>query len=112
MRIRLSDEEKDIFSNGMEELRQIGNGRDPFVKMAEILPQFNARQLCYYWRNYLDPELCHHELDEEEKQLIDNWISLNKSENEMIEWNNLRQYLKNQFGYLRSENMLRKYCYN
>lgn len=30
----------------------------------------------------------------------------------MIEWNNLRQYLKNQFGYLRSENMLRKYWYS
>lgn len=40
----------------MEELRRIRNVRDPFVKIAEILPQFNARQLYHYWRNYLDPE--------------------------------------------------------
>lgn len=39
----------------MVELRRIGR-RNPFVIMAEVLPQFNARQLNNYWRNYLDPD--------------------------------------------------------
>jgi hypothetical protein len=62
--------------------------------------------------NFFSLLVCHHKLDEEEKRLIDNWITLNRSENETIDWNNLRQYLKNQLGFLRSENMLRKYWYS
>ncbi|CAB4392719.1 unnamed protein product [Rhizophagus irregularis] len=64
----------------MERWDVLENHRDPFVRTAEILPQLSARQLCHYWHNYLDLELCHHHtLDEEKKQLIDNWISFNRS---------------------------------
>jgi hypothetical protein len=45
----------------MAELKRTGC-RNPFVKMSEFLVAsrknggpYNARQLCHYWRNYLDP---------------------------------------------------------
>jgi hypothetical protein len=49
-------------------------------------------------------------LDDDEKQFIDNWISLNRRGG--IKWNNLRQDLKNQFGFLRSVNMVKNYWYS
>ncbi|CAG8634817.1 12999_t:CDS:2 [Rhizophagus irregularis] len=48
MRVRLSNGGKDILFNGIDELRRIGNLRDPFVRMAEILPQLSAHQFCHY----------------------------------------------------------------
>ncbi|CAB4383615.1 hypothetical protein RhiirA5_403471 [Rhizophagus irregularis] len=107
----LSEEERDILLDGMVELRRIGC-RNPFVIMAEVLPQFNARQLNNYWRNYLDPELCYYDLDDEEKTYIDGWISQNRIGNGIIEWKNLRQDLKNQYGFLRPENMVKNYWYS
>ncbi|GBC04138.1 hypothetical protein RclHR1_05530007 [Rhizophagus clarus] len=80
--------------------------------MAEVLPQFEARQLNNYWRNYLDPDLCHYDLDDEEKQYIDKWISRNRVGDGVIEWKILRQDLKSQFGFLRSENMVKNYWYS
>ncbi|RIA83066.1 hypothetical protein C1645_743335 [Glomus cerebriforme] len=92
MKVLLSDEEKDIFLDGMSDLTCNGS-RNPFVKMAEILP-YNPRQLCHYWRNYLDPNVCKDSLNDDEKQYIDNWISINKTDKGGIEWKNLRQDLK------------------
>jgi len=92
MKVGLSEEEKEIFLDAMTELRRIGS-RNQFVKITEILP-YNARQLCHYWRNYLNPEVCQYNLDDEEKQFIDNWILLNRTGNGVIEWKILCQDLK------------------
>lgn len=43
-----------MFLNHMVELKRVGT-RDPFAKLTKIFT-YNARQLCHYWRNYLDPE--------------------------------------------------------
>jgi hypothetical protein len=51
-------------------------------------------------------------LDDEEKQFIDEWISNNRIGDGVIEWKNLRQDLKNRFGFLRSENMVKNYWYS
>jgi len=56
--------------------------------------------------------VCHYDLDDEEKQFIDNWISRNRIGGGVIEWKNLRQDLRNQFGFLRSENMVKNYWYS
>ncbi|CAB4439452.1 unnamed protein product [Rhizophagus irregularis] len=61
-----------MFLNHMVELKRVGT-RDPFAKLTKIFT-YNARQLCHYWRNYLDPEVCQHNLYDYEKQYIDNWI--------------------------------------
>ncbi|CAB4388697.1 unnamed protein product [Rhizophagus irregularis] len=110
MKVVLSEEEKKMFLNHMVELKRVGT-RDPFAKLTKIFT-YNARQLCHYWRNYLDPEVCQHNLYDYEKQYIDNWISLNRTEDGTICWKNLRQDLKNQFGLYRSENMLKNHWYS
>lgn len=51
-------------------------------------------------------------MDDEEKQFIDGWISHNRIGDGVIEWKNLRQDLKNQFGFLRPENMVKNYWYS
>ncbi|RIA83068.1 hypothetical protein C1645_743336 [Glomus cerebriforme] len=110
MKRLLTEEESEIFLDGMSELTCNGC-RNPFIKMAEVLP-FNSRQLCNYWRNYLDPEVHQGSLSDEEKQFIDEWIKLNRIENGVITWKTLRHELKNQFGFLRSENAVKNYWYS
>ncbi|PKC17735.1 hypothetical protein RhiirA5_405514 [Rhizophagus irregularis] len=110
MKVVLSEEEKKMFLNHMVELKRVGT-RDPFAKLTKIFT-YNSRQLCHYWRNYLDPEVCQHNLYDYEKRYIDNWVSLNRTEDGTICWKNLRQDLKNQFGLYRSENMLKNHWYS
>ncbi|GBC03192.1 hypothetical protein RclHR1_05000005 [Rhizophagus clarus] len=102
----------------MIELNRTGC-RNPFVKMTEILNSirekgdpYNARQLCHYWRNYLDPDVYQLNLNDEEKKFIDEWILYNKSENGGIVWKKLRHDLKIQSGLFRSENKLKNYWYS
>ncbi|CAB4383626.1 unnamed protein product [Rhizophagus irregularis] len=117
MKVVLSEKEKEVFLDRMAELKRTGC-RNPFVKMSEFLVTsrkegpYNARQLCHYWRNYLDPGVCQVSLNDEEKQFIEDWIVLNKSGNGGIEWKKLRQDLKNQFGSFRSENKIKNYWYS
>ena len=34
-----------------------GNDNNPFVRVSILLnDKYSPRQLCHYWRNYLDPE--------------------------------------------------------
>ncbi|CAB4485632.1 unnamed protein product [Rhizophagus irregularis] len=102
----------------MIELKRNGC-RNPFVKISDSINSirkqgdpYNARQLCHFWRNYLDPDVCQENLDDKEKIYIDDWISLHKSEDGGIVWKKLRQDLKNQFGPFRSENKLKNYYYS
>ncbi|CAB4408154.1 unnamed protein product [Rhizophagus irregularis] len=102
----------------MIELKRTGC-RNPFVKISGSINSirkqgdpYNARQLCHYWRNYLDPDVCQENLDDKEKKYIDDWISFHKSENGGIVWKKLRQDLKDQFGPFRSENKLKNYWYS
>ncbi|CAB5389334.1 unnamed protein product [Rhizophagus irregularis] len=118
MKVVLSEKEKKTFLDQMIELKRNGC-RNPFVKISDSINSirkqgdpYNSRQLCHFWRNYLDPDVCQENLDDKEKKYIDDWISLHKSEDGGIVWKKLRQDLKNQFGPFRSENKLKNYWYS
>ncbi|RGB30830.1 hypothetical protein C1646_744702 [Rhizophagus diaphanus] len=118
MKVVLSEKEKMIFLDQMMELKRTGC-RNPFVKISESINSirkqgdpYNARQLCHYWRNYLDPDVCQENLDDKEKNYIDDWILFHRSKNGGIVWKKLRQDLKDQFGPFRSENKLKNYWYS
>ncbi|CAB5212963.1 unnamed protein product [Rhizophagus irregularis] len=60
----------------MIELKRNGC-RNPFVKISDSINSirkqgdpYNARQLCHFWRNYLDPDVCQENLDDKEKNIL------------------------------------------
>ncbi|RIA83072.1 hypothetical protein C1645_834367 [Glomus cerebriforme] len=135
---RFNEEDDKIILARMEEL---GNVRNPFVIIAQVLSNFTPKQICNRWRNYTNPKLCRDPLRSDEKKFINDWISKRKPSmkakskinkplkaksdsgkiikrsrhkryEKVIEWKILIQDLKEKFGFLRSENDIKNYWYS
>ena len=56
--------------------------------------------------------MSHHDLSDEEKLYIDDWVPNNMTPSGRIEWKQLRYGLRNRHGFLRPENMVKNYWYS
>ncbi|CAG8657087.1 9419_t:CDS:2 [Funneliformis mosseae] len=81
---------------------------DRFVKISEIMPKYNPRQISARWRDYLDPNLCNDPFTEDEKRyIIEQTPNHRKSDN--ICWRDLSSDLEKRFGRFHSYNKIKSY---
>ncbi|CAI2163167.1 1665_t:CDS:10 [Funneliformis geosporum] len=104
----------EIIQDCMRELERGENTRNPFARIAEVLPQYKARQICHRYRNKIDSRICQDPLNESEKQFVIRWIETNQtsSGSGTIHWKSLVLELKIQCGILRSRNKLKNFWYS
>ncbi|CAB4485767.1 hypothetical protein RhiirA5_431243 [Rhizophagus irregularis] len=55
-------------------MKENGHYHNRFVRVSKLIPKYTPKQISNYWRNYLNPELCHGPLGSCEKNFIIEWI--------------------------------------
>ncbi|CAG8462034.1 8722_t:CDS:2 [Funneliformis caledonium] len=102
----------DIILDCMRELEKGGNTRSPFVRIAEVLPQYKARQICHRYRNNLDSRICQGPLSDYEKEFVTHWVETNQTSSGTIRWKCLVHEIHLRYGILRSRNKLKNFWYS
>lgn len=82
----------------------------PFNVISRRLPKYTSKQISHHWSNFLDPELDHSPLSDDEKEFITRWISEHGKDG--INWKILRAELKTKFCRSRSSNKIKNYWHS
>ncbi|GET03660.1 hypothetical protein GLOIN_2v1781287 [Rhizophagus clarus] len=106
----IREDEKKIIRDYMKEWEEKGRvPKNPFVELAKKLKnRFNAKSICDYWWNILDPRLDRSTYSKEEKDYIcELGVEYLRNSNGPISWKDLQPKLETKFGKCRSRNSIK-----
>ncbi|RIA88333.1 kinase-like domain-containing protein [Glomus cerebriforme] len=95
----------------VELMEEYGILYNRYVWISDKIKKFTPKQIRQRWVNVLNPKLCHKPLNEYEKSFIIQWVENNKADYPLIPWKILISAMKDEFGNLRSENMVKNFWY-
>ncbi|GBC02831.1 hypothetical protein RclHR1_04840014 [Rhizophagus clarus] len=104
----IREDEKKIIRDYMKEWEEKGRvPKNPFVELAKKLKnRFNAKSICDYWWNILDPRLDRSTYSKEEKDYIcELGVEYLRNSNGPISWKDLQPKLETKFEQLRLTKM-------
>ncbi|CAI2167742.1 12184_t:CDS:2 [Funneliformis geosporum] len=86
------------------------NHKKPYSELSKKTG-YSSKQIYHIWNDQLNPTLDRNPLSSEEKEYINQWVEVNKTENNKIHWMNCQKDMKRDFQKLRSTNIIKNAWY-
>ncbi|RIA82350.1 hypothetical protein C1645_809647 [Glomus cerebriforme] len=89
-------------------MNEWGHHHDRFTRISKTMQNRTPKQISDYWRNHLNPKLCHEPLSQDDKDFI---IEQAQKYPLIIHWKFIISGLEKKSGRLRSENLIKNFWY-